>query len=185
MALWGNTDNAAGNLKFPGFARSTANAVTTTTTLSNTKIGQFRTGQALGVFGVDPTEQKVSESSASHPQHAGWNLRKAGTGGIISITANTNAYTTNGSVTFSGGGTGATPAVATVIVNGNGSVNSFAITNPGSYISAPTAVPPSGNAAFTVTVGGRAGRAQVETLVAMGSMSNSVADDEDTIFPDT
>ena len=192
MALWSNTDNAAGGIKTPRAFTTihTGNTASATTTLSNTKIGQFTAGQIVGIYGVDVTEQGVTNDSTkasanSHPAHSGWVLRRQGTGGIISITANTNAFTTNGSVTFSGGGTGATPAVATVVVNGNGSVNSLVITNPGVYSATPTAVPPSGNAAFTVTVGGRMGRVQTETLVAMGSMINSGADDEDTVYIDS
>lgn len=192
MALWQNTDNAAGGIKTPRAFTTihTGNTASATTTLSNTKIGQFTAGQIVGIYGVDVTEQSVTNDSTkasanSHPAHSGWVLRRQGTGGIISITANTNAYTTNGSVTFSGGGTGATPAVATVVVNGNGSVNSLLITNPGVYSATPTAVPPSGNAVFTVTVGGRIGRVQTETLVAMGSMINSGADDEDTVYIDS
>jgi len=192
MALWSNTDNAAGGIKTPRAFTTiqSANSATATTTLSNTKIGQFTAGQIVGIYGVDVTEQGVTNDSTkasanSHPAHSGWVLRRQGTGGIISITANTNAFTTNGSVTFSGGGTGATPAVATVVVNGNGSVNSIAITNPGVYSATPTAVPPSGNAAFTVTVGGRIGRVQTETLVAMGSMINSGADNEDAVYIDS
>jgi hypothetical protein len=192
MALWSNTDNAAGGIKTPRAFTTiqTGNTASATTTLSNTKIGQFTAGQIVGIYGVDVTEQGITNDSTkasanSHPAHSGWVLRRQGTGGIISITANTNAFTTNGSVTFSGGGTGATPAVATVVVNGNGSVNSLVITNPGVYSATPTAVPPSGNAAFTVTVGGRIGRVQTETLVAMSSMINSGADDEDTVYIDS
>ena len=192
MALWSNTDNAAGGIKTPRAFTTihTGNTASATTTLSNTKVGQFTAGQIVGIYGVDVTEQGVTNDSTkasanSHPARSGWVLRRQGTGGIISITANTNAFTTNGSVTFSGGGTGATPAVATVVVNANGSVNSFAITNPGVYSATPTAAPPSGNAAFTVTVGGRIGRVQTETLVAMGSMINSGADNEDTVYIDS
>ena len=45
------------------------------------------------------------------------------------------------------------------------------ITSPGLYANTPIATPNTGNAVFTVTMGGRANRVQTETLVAMGSMS--------------
>jgi hypothetical protein len=45
------------------------------------------------------------------------------------------------------------------------------IVNPGFYANTPVLTPSSGNAVFTITMGGRANRVQTETLVAMGSMT--------------
>lgn len=183
MALWTNADGSAGAPKghSDGFA-ATGVATTGSTLISNTQISAFTTNQAVGMFGVDSTEQSVSASKVVHPQHAGWVLVKQGTGPVVSISANTGAYGANGYVTFTGGGTSNTAANATISVNGNGSINSITINSGGKYLTTPTARPASGNAAFTVTMGGRANRSMTETIVAMGSMTG---DDEDVIFPDS
>ena len=47
-------------------------------------------------------------------------------------------------------------------------ITSITINNPGLYANTPVATPNTGNAAFTVTMGGRANRVQMETLVALG-----------------
>jgi hypothetical protein len=101
-----------------------------------------------------------------------------GTGPIISVTANTSAVTTNGALTLTGGGSGATQANVYISVNAQGYVVNSAIQiNPvndfigGNYLTVPTHAA-AGNAVFTFTLGGRAGRSQTETLVAMGSLGN-------------
>ena len=110
--------------------------------------------------------------------HAGWVARRAFTGPVTSITANAGAVGVNSYVTFSGGSagagaglTGATSANAYVYVNTAGYIVNVTILNAGSYANTPLAVPNTGNAVFTVTMGGRANRVQLETLVAMGSMT--------------
>jgi hypothetical protein len=105
MALWSNTD---ANTSAPKFAPASGLGVAAngSTLFSNTTQDVFVTGAALGVFGVDTTEQQATTTAKGG--HAGWVLRKVGSGG-------------------------------------------------------------------------RAGRVQVETLVAMGSMSG---DDEDVAYPD-
>ena len=107
--------------------------------------------------------------------HAGWVQRTAGMGAVLSITANAGAFGTNSFVTFSNGGTGNTAANATVAVAQNGAVLSVTINTGGLYLTTPTAVPVSGNATFTVTMGGRANRTQYETLVAAGSITGNGA----------
>jgi len=183
MALWTNVDESAGAPKgsADGFAATGVEA-TGSDLISNTQISAFTTNQAVGVFGVDTTEQTVSSSKVIHPQHAGWVLVKQGTGPVVSISANTGAYGANGYVTFTGGGTSNTAANATISVNGNGSINSITINDGGKYLTTPTVGAASGNASFTVTMGGRANRAMTETIVAMGSVTG---DDEDVIFPDS
>jgi hypothetical protein len=163
----------------------------------NTQIGAFNTGlrETTGIFGVDTTEQTVSMTSNTHPQHAGWVLVTRGTGPIISITANTGAANaSSGYLTFTGGGVGANQANVLVTVDANNRIQntSFTINDGGNYLIPPVGVLANGlgtsNAVFSFTLGGRAGRSQAETLVAMGTIGVGavVADAaDDTIFPDT
>jgi len=178
MALWTNSDAANGAPKIIGVAG--VNNASGSDMYGNTQIAAFNTGlrETAGVFGVSTTEQTVSETSNTHPQHAGWVLVTRGTGPIISVTANTSAVTTNGALTLTGGGSGATQANVYISVNAQGYVVNSAIQiNPvndfigGNYLTVPTHAA-AGNAVFTFTLGGRAGRSQTETLVAMGSLGN-------------
>ena len=134
----------------------------------------FVTNAEYGIFGIDTTEKGVTTGDAKAAQHAGWNIRKAGMGPIVTITANSGAVGQNSYIVFSGGskyaGSGNTAANAQISVNTAGYITSITINNPGLYANTPVATPNTGNAVFTVTMGGRANRVQTETLVAMGSM---------------
>lgn len=71
MSLWSNVDSNTGAPKFAvagglGIA-SNGDALYANTT--------------LGVFGVDANEIALANNAASKPAHAGWVLRKTGTGG--------------------------------------------------------------------------------------------------------
>ena len=80
MALWSNTD---ANTSVPKFAPSLVNLTNTQNNsnlmYANTTAGAFTTGETIGVFGVDTTEQGV----AANPKggHAGWVLMTTGSGG--------------------------------------------------------------------------------------------------------
>ena len=80
MALWSNTD---ANTSVPKFAPSLVNLTNTQNNsnlmYANTTSGAFITGETIGVFGVDTTEQNV----ANNPKggHAGWVLLTTGSGG--------------------------------------------------------------------------------------------------------
>jgi hypothetical protein len=143
---------------------------------------------ATGVYGVDTTEAGITTGDGKKIQHAGWNLARRGTGPVVSITANTGAYSNAGNVflTFTGGGTGNTTANARVFINAtSNAIQTITVNVGGSYMTTPsiTAITgASGAATFTVTMGGRANRVNYETLVAMGSMTG---DSNDTYFPDT
>ena len=178
MALWTNSDAANGAPKIIGVAGVNSN--TGSDMYGNTQIAAFNTGlrETAGVFGVSTTEQTVAASSNTKPQHAGWVLVTRGTGPIISVTANTRAVATNGALTLTGGGTGAVQANVYISVNTHGHVINSAIQINevngfigGNYLTVPTHAV-AGNAVFTFTLGGRAGRSQTETLVAMGSLGN-------------
>jgi len=168
MALWSNTDantSAPKNSVASGFGVS-ANGKTL---FENDTIDAYVSNEAIGVYGVTSTE-KSTEASA---QHAGWNLIKRGTGGVVTITANTGAYSPDGNVylTFTGGGSGNTSANAVISTDGNNQILSITVVSGGEYLTTPTAVATNANATFTITMGGRANRVQSETLVAMGSIS--------------
>lgn len=176
-AFWTMTDANTGVPLYAGTAlnlaptRANANVI-----YANANVAQAFS-EAVGVYGVDTQEASNTQvtPAATRMAHAGWVQRTAGMGPVLSITANAGAFGTNSFVTFSGGGTGNTSANATVAVNTNGSIRTITINTGGLYLTTPTAVPVSGNAAFTVTMGGRANRTQYETLVAAGSMTGNGA----------
>jgi len=188
MSLWGNLDaanNAPKQGATTGYGGNTGLVSPNTQVyFANNQVAAFIANAAIGVFGVDPTEQDVSRSSDSNTraQHAGWVIRKSGTGPVVTITANNGATGVNSAVVFSGGGTSNTPATATVSVNSTFHIVSVTVTSGGVYEATPTARPNTGNAAFTVTMGGRANRVMTETIVAMGSMTGDGSDD--AYFPD-
>jgi hypothetical protein len=187
MSLWSNTDanTSAPKGMATGFA-ATGVFANGLTMWANTQIGVFTPREQIGMFGVDATEQRLSATGtlSGHPPHAGWVLRTAGMGPVVSITANSGAYGSNSFVTFSGGGgTGNTAANATVRTTAAGLILDVTVNLGGLYANTPVAVPTSGNAAFTLVMGGRANRVTNETIVAMGSLTSDGSDD--TIFPDS
>jgi len=145
--------------------------------------------ESIGVYGVSNTETANATGEGRKLAHAGWVQRTGFMGPVISITANANAFGTNSFIRFSGGqtssntinpagqGTGNTSANATVSVAANGRIQSITINSGGLYLTTPNATPVSGNAAFTVTMGGRANRYQYETLVAFDSMTGDATSD--------
>jgi hypothetical protein len=185
MSLWSNTD---ANTSVPKFAPSTVKLQNTQSNVDviydNTQMSLVQTNKGVGIFGVDATEQGV----AANPKggHAGWNLVTLGAGPIVSITANSGAYSPDGNVylSFSGGGKGTLAANAQISVNATSKlILAINVLTPGLYTSAPSATATNANASFTITMGGRAGRVHRETLVAMGSMTSDGNDD--TIFADS
>jgi hypothetical protein len=192
MALWGNLD-ASNNA--PVFADTGGYGVTANTQdatiFGNVTIGATRADVAMGMFGVDTIEEAVTTGDGSKATHTGWVLRTAYTGPVVSITANAGAVGTNSYITFTGGSSGAadgktgnTSANAIVSVNSTGHIVSVTVLSGGEYANTPVATPAAGNAAFTLTMGGRANRVFQETLVAMGSIYGDAPAAEDTNYPD-
>ena len=81
MALWSNTDANTSAPKFGQITPAFGSSANGLQLYANTQTSAFITGANVGIFGVDTTEQTVSGATASHSAHAGWVLRKAGTGG--------------------------------------------------------------------------------------------------------
>lgn len=174
MALWGSKDQANNAPKYTVSAGTNANG--------SVLFGSTPTG----VFGVDTTEAGITTGDGKKVAHAGWNVRKAGTGPVtgFTITDGGTGYS-NGFLTLTS--TNGSGANASYTVNSaTGAINSITLVSGGSgYDVAPTADGDAGgaeSATITVSLGGRAGRVNIETLVAMGSMSG---DAEDTIFPNS
>lgn len=151
----------------------------------NTTPGVFIVNQAVGVFGVSVTEManNVGSSSKERPAHAGWVVRRAGTGSIVSVgyTGVATGYSNTDVITVASPQAGGNASV-TVTTNSTGGSLVLTITNAGAGF---TAIDASANvsianstggatagsgATFTATAGGRAGRVMTETLVAMGSL---------------
>ena len=196
--LWGNKDHATGNNK-PVYAN-------TTYTVSNSTINGSKANTAKyygAVWGVSATEQAntLAIADGHHSQHAGWVTQKIGTGPVtaISITSGGQGYNSAGFLTISGGGDG-TINVSYTIANSLNTLQSFSsnarlnaiatitILNAGAGFNiAPTVIAGGANivaATFAVTLGGKAGRVQYETLVAMGSMTEDNSADN-KYFPGT
>ena len=194
MSLWGNLDaanNAPKSSAMAGYGGETPQVTANSQVYyANTQLGAFTDNQAVGIFGVSAAEQTNSSTVAStgHPQHAGWVTRRVGMGPVATITANAGAVGVNSTITIvanSGfGNTGSNgrstiiPVVATIATNTAGYISSITIVNPGLYANTPILRPNTGNAVFTVTMGGRANRVQTETLVAMGSITG----DNENVF---
>jgi hypothetical protein len=82
MSLWKATDaNTSAPLSVGSYINLTNSQNTTNLAYGNTTASAFITGQTIGLFAVDTTEQGVSATKANHPQHAGWVLVRQGSGG--------------------------------------------------------------------------------------------------------
>lgn len=186
MSLWGNLDHVSGNQK-PLFA-NTSNISSRSTihgAAANTKKYYGKT------MGVSATEMAAHSGKT---QHAGWVSVKYGTGPITSITLedggegiNSAGYILVTDESAHGKGTGFNAsftiansqntlesfsdvpelnAISSITIHDSGSgftdASSLVFTTNIDSITEPT---------ITVTLGGRAGRLQTETLVSMGSIS--------------
>jgi hypothetical protein len=170
-----------------------ANAV-----FGNTTFGVFLNNgvamkQAVGSFGIDVVEAGNTVSGGTKAAHAGWNLRTEFTGPLSTITVTTvgKLYTNGDIVTVNpGDGLVSSNATAVIATNASGNIISTSITSVGAgfITTAPTNITVANstggettgsNAVFTAVAGGRAGRVQLETLVAAGTITD---DSDGTIF---
>ncbi len=169
-------------------------AATDVNMFNNATPSAFLTGAAVGVFGVSAPE--VANTSSEKVAHAGWNLRRAGTGPVVSAvyTNSGTGYNNNdvlvvrspvagGNATFNmttnatGGAVVLTLNTAGFGFTGSGQGNAVIATSNLAITNA-TGGSAAGNTTvtfFTVTAGGRAGRVHHENLVAMGSLGAQTA----------
>jgi len=161
---------------------------------NNATPGAFVSGIGTGIFGVSATEQSNNTLNASKEvgAHAGWNLRVSGTGPIVAIAANATltGYVNSDVISVKTPSADGANARITFTTNSTGGSLTFTIANPGSgfdlvtiptsniSITNATGGTATGNTTTTnlvVTAGGRAGRVQYETLIAMGSLGAQTA----------
>lgn len=188
MALWKSEDVNMGVPKYtPNYVNLSPIQDNSNLVYGNTQVSAFITNAAVGVFGVDKVEAGITTGEGKKVAHAGWNLRKEGTGPIISISATGTGvdWGSTGHLNITGGGLSNT--AANVYYTNTAGVFAFTLNSAGRYVSTPTV---SGNVegsgtglTFTIRMGGRANRVTYETLVAMGSMTGDGSDD--TLFPDS
>lgn len=121
MALWGNTDAASNSTLFAAAqVNKTPNTANRDDLFGNTDLGAYVSGAIIGQFGVDTTEQTFNNLDA----HAGWVLRKAGTGPVISATGTGGDGIANGeTVTVSNGSSN-----ATLVLTSNATANIASVT---------------------------------------------------------
>jgi len=176
MSLWGSSDV---NTSAPKFAVAGGLGVAANGNLlfANSRVGGFKSGIALGVYGVTASEASNTSLEFANTTHAGWVKRIQGTGYVarIDVLSGGSGYTPGtGFITFAAGGSGV-GANATYTANAAGNISSVVMNYVGNtYNIAPTA---NINAAFTtqaslsVVMGGRTGRLQYETIVASGNIA--------------
>ena len=192
------------------FGNSTGTRASTDSAMfNNATPSAFLSGQAVGVYGVDTAEIAVSKGYGV--AHAGWNLRRAGTGPIISgVNTGTPGYNNNDIVVIKSPVAGGN-ATFTMVTNSVGGSVVLTLTNAGFgfnlatiptsniFITAVGGGAAAGNTVvtnFAVKAGGRAGRIHYETLVAMSSLGAQTAaygtaalvadaSTDDVIFPDS
>jgi len=201
MSLWGNKDQSNNSPIFTplqvnlSITANNANAVFGNTTFGAFKNNNVAMKEAVGVFGISTVEAANAVSGGTKAAHAGWNMRTAYTGPLTGITiVAPGKLFTNGDIITVNPGTSAVSAnaTATIATNGLGNVVSVSITSVGAGFTATaisnasvTFANSTGGASLgslaniTGTAGGRAGRIQLETLVAMGSITG---DSDGTIF---
>ena len=110
MSLWGNLDagnNAPKQTDTTGYGGDTPQVTSNGQVYyANTQIDAYIGDAAIGIFGVDTTEQAAATAAQGVPQHAGWVLRKVGMGPITTVTANAGAVGVNATMTITGGSEG-------------------------------------------------------------------------------
>jgi hypothetical protein len=142
MAQWGNTDDAANSVLWATTAvNKTPNTVNQTALFGNTTVGAFVAGEAVGQFGLDATEIRVSGNAAVQQ----YIITNAGSGYAANAAVSV-ANTTGGANTLAANSTVATGRVTAVTANATISGYTSA---PTVTIAAPAAQSFNANAAVT------------------------------------
>jgi len=124
----------ATNAHFSNTTVAGARANTDFNLFGNDTPSAFLTNMAVGVFGVSANAManNKTQGAADRPAHAGWVVRRGGTGGIATAVPTAGG----GGTLFANGETitlsnGTSNATLTVTTNSQGNIVSLAISNPG------------------------------------------------------
>ena len=137
MAQWGLTDNAANSVIY--VANTLMSAANNSALFGNTSLSDYVTNQAVGQFGVSAAEMANTTGEAARVAHAGWQLRRAGTGPVTAFTVTApGAGIANGeTITVTDTSGSASPAIMAVgiaISNATGNLVSVSIANSGLFV---------------------------------------------------
>jgi hypothetical protein len=164
MAQWGNTDDAANSVLWATTAvNKTPNTVNQTALFGNTTVGAFIAGEAVGQFGLDATEIRVSGNAAVQQ----YIITNAGSG-YAANAAVTVANTTGGANTLVANSTVAAGKVTTLTANGT-AIRGYTAA-PAVTIAAPALIIFNGNTAVTPnnTTGAFIAIATANSFLAVG-----------------
>lgn len=174
MPLWGKNDAVSNAMLYIASQYdNTANDVAAMYT--NAAITTDEGGRSVGLFCVDATEVVPGASQ-------GWVMRTEGTGYVtnVGISDGGTGYT-NGDIYRISSITGGTNATATIGTNSTGGIITLTLTNSGRFINGSPTVAATNStggstntsATLTYSLGGRAGRKQYETLVALTNVTGA------------
>ena len=164
MAQWGNTDDAANSVLWATTAvNKTPNTVNQTALFGNTTVGAFVAGEAVGQFGLDATEIRVSGNAAVQQ----YIITNAGSGYAANATVSV-ANTTGGANTLAANST--VTAGKVTALTANGTVISGYTAAPAVTIAAPALIIFNGNTAVTpnTTIGAFIAIATANSFLAVG-----------------
>jgi hypothetical protein len=164
MAQWGNTDDAANSVLWATTAVNlTPNTTNQTALFGNTTVGAFVAGEAVGQFGLDATEIRVSGNAAVQQ----YIITNAGSGYAANATVSV-ANTTGGANTLAANST--VTAGKVTALTANGTVISGYTAAPAVTIAAPALIIFNGNTAVTpnTTIGAFIAIATANSFLAVG-----------------
>lgn len=179
MSMWGN-QNQANNAPLGEVTSSPKVKATGEATFANTTPNAFLDGAIVGTYGVTAANAANIENATS----VGWITETVFTGPMtaLAVANGGTGYSNTDQVAITALGT-TTANAATITTNANGTITAvtlvanvtvgaanditYAVQTANGTASAGT------GATFTPTLGGRAGRRQYETIVAMSSMTSN------------
>lgn len=181
MSQWKNTDDAANSVNYVartiGAGSGKSNIAANNTALyGNTTVDAFISGTAVGQFAVSTAEMANTSGESKRVTHAGWQIRRAGEGPVLSFAVSNNGSNfANGETILVHGG--AVNAVGTVVTNATGYMTSVTVTTAGRFsnTSQQSFAYRREKHMNNITVTGGSGYHNTDYIVASNGTTNAVA----------